>query len=390
MGNSTMRVFLAGDFEPARGVDNVMPKPTRGELREGSCTHAAEYVMLAERRAGARIDRTHVTARSLIGDLPSVVRLRRPIAHGIINLETAVTRCDDFAPKAVNYRASEENVAMLLDELSMEGINVACIANNHVFDFGARGFADTLNAARRVTEESGGRFVFVGGGRTVRDATAPVIVGEHNTRAAVFAMAFQNSGTPLSWSADETSSGMGVAMGDYRDRVPTRTLLEITRAKASGAMVIVSIHFGSNWGWEIDPENVTAARALIDAGADIVHGHSSHHPRTAELYKNKLILYGCGEMFNDYEGIGDHPGFPASHFLGDLRFAYFVDVDTRTGDFVRMFVHPMKQKLFRLHEGESSHAKRFQNALAPQYAKRGLRVEIDADDDRSLKVTPIE
>lgn len=384
-----MRIFLAGDFEPARGIDNVMPKPTLGTLREGACLHAAEYVMLAERRAGAHIDRTHVTARSLIGDLPKIMRDRRPIAHGVINVETAITRCDDFLPKAVNYRASEENVAMLLDELSMEGINVACIANNHVFDFGSRGFVDTLNASRRVTEESGGRFLFVGGSRTHADASAPVLVGEYNTRTAVFALAFQNSGTPLSWSADETSSGMGIAMGDFRDCVPTRTLLEITRAKASGAIVIVSIHFGSNWGWDIDPENITAAHALIDAGADIVHGHSSHHPRVSELYKNKLILYGCGEMFNDYEGIGDHPGFPASQFLGDLRFTYFVDVDVRTGDFVRMFVHPMEQKLFRLCEGKPSHAKRFKDALASQYARRGLRVEIDANDDTALEVTPI-
>lgn len=385
-----IRIFLAGDFEPARGIDNVMPKPTLGTLREGACSHAAEYVVLAERRAGAHIDRTHVTARSLIGDLPKIMRDRRPIAHGIINLETAITRCDDFLPKAVNYRASEENVSMLLDELSMECINVACIANNHVFDFGARGFVDTLNASRRMTEESGGRFLFVGGGRTHADASAPVLVGEYNTRTAVFALAFQNSGTPLSWSADKTSSGMGIAMGDFRDCVPTRTLLEITRAKASGALVIVSIHFGSNWGWDIDPENITAAHALIDAGADIVHGHSSHHPRVSELYKNKLILYGCGEMFNDYEGIGDHPGFPASHFLGDLRFTYFVDVDWRTGDFLRMFVHPMEQKLFRLCEGEASHAKRFKDALASQYARRGLRVEIDANDDTALEVTPIE
>ena len=94
-------------------------------------------------------------------------------------------------------------------------------------------------------------------------------------------------------------------------------------------------------------------------------------------------------MFNDYEGIGDHPGFPASHFLGDLRFTYFVDVDVRTGNFVRMFVHPMEQKLFRLCEGKPSHAKRFKDALAWQYARRGLRVEIDANDDTALEVTPI-
>jgi len=377
---------------PARAIDWVLPKPTRGELREGVCAHAAEYAFLAERKAGVLIDRSRVTPRSLIGDLPAVVRDRAPIAHGIINLETSVTRSEDFAPgKAVCYRASEENVGMLLDQLSLIGVNVASLANNHVLDFGKTGFVDTLNATRRFTEESAGKFVFVGAGRSEREASAPALIGENDTKAAVFGLAFQNSGTPFSWSAMNPRTGpLGVSTGDERDGVPRKMLLDVTRAKASGATVFVSVHFGSNWGWEIDPENIVAAHELIDAGADVVHGHSSHHPRTAELYKNKLILYGTGELLNDYEGIGDHPGFPASRFLGDLRFAYFVDVDSSTGDFVRMYVHPMKQKLFTLVRGDARDAQRFEHALKSQYAECGLQLDIDPLDTSAVIVTPLK
>ena len=47
------------------------------------------------------------------------------------------------------------------------------------------------------------------------------------------------------------------------------------------------------------------AHRLIDFGAaDVVHGHSSHHPMAIEVHAGKLILYGCGDFINDYEGIG--------------------------------------------------------------------------------------
>nr|WP_298377384.1 CapA family protein [uncultured Bradyrhizobium sp.] len=61
---------------------------------------------------------------------------------------------------------------------------------------------------------------------------------------------------------------------------------------------------GSNWGYYIPDEQTVFARTLIDqANASIVHGHSSHHPRAIEIYRDRLILYGCGDFLNDYEGI---------------------------------------------------------------------------------------
>jgi poly-gamma-glutamate synthesis protein (capsule biosynthesis protein) len=36
---------------------------------------------------------------------------------------------------------------------------------------------------------------------------------------------------------------------------------------------------------------------------DVVHGHSSHHCKGAEVYRGRLVLYGCGDLISDYEGI---------------------------------------------------------------------------------------
>jgi poly-gamma-glutamate synthesis protein (capsule biosynthesis protein) len=51
----------------------------------------------------------------------------------------------------------------------------------------------------------------------------------------------------------------------------------------------------------------------------VVHGHSSHHPKAIELYRGRAILYGCGDLINDYEGIGGYesyrPGLAALYFV---------------------------------------------------------------------------
>ena len=43
-------------------------------------------------------------------------------------------------------------------------------------------------------------------------------------------------------------------------------------------------------------------KALIDNGVQIVFGNSAHHipPRPMQLYKNGLIIYGLGDLVNDY------------------------------------------------------------------------------------------
>jgi poly-gamma-glutamate capsule biosynthesis protein CapA/YwtB (metallophosphatase superfamily) len=63
--------------------------------------------------------------------------------------------------------------------------------------------------------------------------------------------------------------------------------------------VVASVHWGPNWGYQIAESQRRFARGLIDAGVDLVHGHSSHHPIGMELYRDPLICYGCGDFVND-------------------------------------------------------------------------------------------
>jgi len=166
--------------------------------------------------------------------------------------------------------------------------------------------------------------------------------------------------------------------------VPERLLSAIAKMKkesSNNAIVVVSVHFGSNWGFEVPRAHVTAAKALVDASADVVHGHSSHHAKTAMLYKKKLILFGCGEFFNDYEGIRPHPGFPETSYLWHLRLLYFVDVDAKTHNFSKLEIVLMRQKMFALTtlENPREEAEQFLATLRQQYAFGHLKLQLKGD-----------
>jgi poly-gamma-glutamate capsule biosynthesis protein CapA/YwtB (metallophosphatase superfamily) len=79
------------------------------------------------------------------------------------------------------------------------------------------------------------------------------------------------------------------------------------------------------------------------ARIDIIHGHSSHHAKGIEVYKNKLILYGCGDFLNDYEGIGGYEPFK-SH----LCLIHFANVEKSTGHLISLDMIPMQIKRFRV------------------------------------------
>ena len=106
---------------------------------------------------------------------------------------------------------------------------------------------------------------------------------------------------------------------------------------------MVSIHWGSNWGYGVHEDQVRFAHRLIDGGVDVIHGHSSHHPRPVEVYRGKLVLYGCGGCIDDYEGISGY-----ERFRDDLRLLYFASVAPDTGSLTALRMVPMQARKMRL------------------------------------------
>jgi poly-gamma-glutamate synthesis protein (capsule biosynthesis protein) len=138
-----------------------------------------------------------------------------------------------------------------------------------------------------------------------------------------------------------------------------------------GDRVVVSVHWGGNWGYAVSREERAFAHRLIDAGAaDVLHGHSSHHPRGIELYRGRAILYGCGDFLNDYEGIAGY-----EEFRDDLTLMYFPTVEPDTGRLERLRMTPMQIRNLRVNRATPADAAWLGATLGRISRPFGTRVE---------------
>ena len=150
---------------------------------------------------------------------------------------------------------------------------------------------------------------------------------------------------------------------------------QVDELKQAGDIVIASIHWGSNWGYSVPRRHVDFAHRLIDeAGVDLIHGHSSHHPRPLEIYNGKLIIYGSGDFINDYEGIRGY-----EEYRDDLVLMYFADIDPGSGKLVRLQLVPMQIKGFSLRRASDDDSLWLQQTLNREARSMGTRLQLSED-----------
>ncbi|MGH3371749.1 MAG: CapA family protein [Nocardioidaceae bacterium] len=361
MPDGAVTLFLGGDVMLGRGVDQVLPHPGDPTLWERSVRDARMYVELAERVNGP-IPRP-VPFSWPWGDALETLERFQPDLR-LVNLETSVTRSDDpAAGKGIHYRMSPDN----LPALTAVRPDVCSLANNHVLDFGVAGLEETLHALSREGIEA------AGAGRNATEAAGPVLVPTGGGRVVVLSFGTTSSGVPPSWAA--TANRPGVALvthlsDDTADAITAR----VARTKRPGDLVVVSLHWGPNWGYAVPPTEVRFAHRLIDGGADLVHGHSSHHPRPIEVYRGKLVLYGCGDLVDDYEGITGY-----ERYRDDLRLLYLATLETATGRLIALRMVPMQSRRMRLRHAAPSDREWLRRILDRVSYRYGSRIELDQE-----------
>ena len=252
----------------------------------------------------------------------------RPDAR-IANLETSVTVSEESWPsKGINYRMHPGNVPCL----TAARIDCCVLANNHVLDWGRPGLAETLTVLH------GAGIRTAGAGNDALEAATPAIIGlSDGKRVLVFAFGTESSGVGRDWKATRKRAGVNW-IGELSTRAADAIGEQVAACKRVGDIVIASIHWGGNWGFEVSSRERVFAHRLIDgAGIDLVHGHSSHHVRGIEVYRGKAILYGCGDLLNDYEGISGHESY-----RGDLGLMYLPTIDSESGALLRFVMMPTR------------------------------------------------
>lgn len=356
-------LFLCGDVMTGRGIDQILPHPGDPRLHEPYVKNARTYVELAEERNGLIAE--PVAFSYIWGDaLGELARVSPDLR--IINLETSITRSAGYwKGKGINYRMNPANISCL----TAAGIDVCALANNHVLDWGYDGLAETL----RTLEKAG--IKTAGAGSDLTTASAPAVVQvPGKSRVIIYSCGLKSSGIPASWAANEKQPGVHL-LPDLSAQTVGAIGHRLRLIRRAGDIVVVSIHWGGNWGYNVSREQRDFAHGLIDtAGVDIIHGHSSHHVMGIEVYRDRLILYGCGDFINDYEGIGGHESF-----RGDLSLMYFVTLSPATGRLVGLRMIPTTMRKFRVNRASRVAAEWLGQTLNREGKPFGSRVVVQEE-----------
>jgi poly-gamma-glutamate capsule biosynthesis protein CapA/YwtB (metallophosphatase superfamily) len=214
-------------------------------------------------------------AAKLHSDL-QMANLEQPLTD-----DTGVSKCGANAGRTCFQFRSPPSYAGILKEAGFALVN---LANNHAYDFGVQGHQNT----RKALDAAGVKYTGPPGMITMVDVKG--------IRVAVLGFA------PYPWANDLINIPKGQEL--------------VRQAKKQADIVIIQVHMGGEGAdhTHVKPgtdmflgENrgdpIAFSHAMIDAGADIIIGHSPHVIRAMEFYKGRLIAYSIGN-FAGYHALG--------------------------------------------------------------------------------------
>lgn len=199
------------------------------------------------------------------------------------NLECPATTLNTPMMKKFVFRAEPE----WLEALRAHGFTHLNVANNHTVDQGRRGLVDTWRNVERYGMAA------VGVGNTMAEAAQPVLLAEHPRRVWLIA----SLQMPL-----EHFPYLPEAPSVNQESIDSMVVrIRALRAEDSTAVILVSLHWGQEHTLEPTPMQRSAARRLIDAGADVLICHHTHTLQTIEQYRGKSIYYSLGNFIFDQD-----------------------------------------------------------------------------------------
>jgi len=195
------------------------------------------------------------------------------------NLECIIVEEGVPRPGPYRLRAPPSAVATLRDA----GFDALGLANNHALDFGPAALVETVS----WLQEAG--IATVGVGSNAEEAVQPLIRESDGVRLAL--LAFNAVPDPEDGTEDE---GWTRAWWD-------RAIAAVAAAHAQADAVIVSVHWGYEYELRTDPAQRDAARAMLNAGADLVIGHHPHVVQGTEVSAGRFVAYSLGNFVFDQQ-----------------------------------------------------------------------------------------
>jgi poly-gamma-glutamate synthesis protein (capsule biosynthesis protein) len=189
-------------------------------------------------------------------------------------------------PKTFHFRSDAKNVAVL----TAARIDAVSLANNHTLDFGFGAMSEMLS----ILDRAGIRHA--GAGADLAEASRPAIF---ETPAGTIGLLAFTDNEP-GWAATDARPGIFYAPIDVSDQRAMELIRLVRRTAEEVDLLVVSAHWGPNWG-RVPPSNhVAFALALVDAGAAVIYGHSGHIVRGVGIDRGRPMLYCAGDFIDDY------------------------------------------------------------------------------------------
>lgn len=205
----------------------------------------------------------------------------------ICNLECVISDLGQpWRGKYFHFRSDAKNVEVL----KAAGIDCVSVANNHTLDFEYEAMLEEF----KILDQAG--VCRAGGGENWQQASQPALARAGDLRIALLAFTDNEPG----WAAAEDKPGLLYVPVNLADRRAQEFLRLVREARAEADVLVVSAHWGPNWGYDPPEQHKVFGRALVDAGAEIVFGHSAHVFRGMEVYNDRAILYSTGNFIDDY------------------------------------------------------------------------------------------
>ena len=223
-------------------------------------------------------ERNATSPASVLAPIAPVLR-RADLA--MVNLETAVTDRGTAAAKEFTFRAPSS----AFSALRSGGVDVVNVANNHGMDSGPTGLRDTLAAGKRAG------MPIVGAGWNAAQAYAPYRATVNGQRIAIIgATQVLDDHLIGAWTAGPRKLGLASAKDE------PRLLRAVREARETSDTVVVFLHWGVELATCPTGAQTSLARALVDAGADVVVGSHAHVLLGAGRLKQALVAYGLGNF----------------------------------------------------------------------------------------------
>ena len=216
---------------------------------------------------------------------------------GFVNLETPVAPAHSKGSKPFMFDAP----IALIDALKANGIKIVSFANNHVMDQGWAGFAESREHLRNQG------LLFAGTGDTAAQAWQPVITEANGIKVGWLGMTRWLNGNRNPEKDDQPRVNFFPYPGEAGDApgMDEAGVLEaVKQARAKCDLLVVSIHWGTEYAPAPRPEDVEAAHKMLEAGATVIVGHHPHVLQPVESYRTQdgrdtVIFYSLGNFLTN-------------------------------------------------------------------------------------------